>query len=397
MAGFGNTYNFNHGAYIDVGSSEHLNSLEKMTFSSWIKLNSTGKDQGVFGKSTSSNTGFYLIVQSNNLLKFSVKTQDGIDRRIYSNQALQADKWYHIDVMYDGKDLMIFIDGELDNIKTTYQQSSQMLHDPGVNMYIGNAYGLKFDGEIDEAMLWDRPLSVTQVREIMSIRPDSQLPGLVSYWPISEGFLTTTKDLAGVNNGNIISGNPSYWTESSAPLFKFMGTDSIIESKLVGDEEAGALYNITTDPNFGSVELIDASTGEFKYTPNPGTEGIDDFRYSISYGDYTTPEKIVKLSVKDSNSIEDNSITPASFELFQNYPNPFNPVTQIMFALAKSGDVKLSVYNISGQIVSELAKGVMDAGYHAVEFDGGRLNSGVYYYTLEVDGKTMAKKMVLTK
>jgi hypothetical protein len=34
--------------------------------------------------------------------------------------------------------------------------------------------------------------------------------------------------------------------------------------------------------------------------------------------------------------------------------------------------------------VAELANGVMNAGSHAVDFDGSKLNSGVYYYTLEV-------------
>jgi hypothetical protein len=88
---------------------------------------------------------------------------------------------------------------------------------------------------------------------------------------------------------------------------------------------------------------------------------------------------------------------PEITALFQNYPNPFNPVTQIRFALAKTADVKLSVYNIAGQIVAELASGTRQAGIHTVDFDGSKLNSGVYYYTLEGDGKTMTKKMLLVK
>jgi nitrous oxidase accessory protein NosD len=101
---------------------------------------------------------------------------------------------------------------------------------------------------------------------------------------------------------------------------------------------------------------------------------------------------------ENSNSVLGaEEIIPEFTELFQNYPNPFNPVTQIKFALAKTVDVKLSIYNISGQLVSHLASGTMNAGVHAVDFNGSRLNSGVYYYTLEVDGKAMTKRMVLTK
>jgi len=98
----------------------------------------------------------------------------------------------------------------------------------------------------------------------------------------------------------------------------------------------------------------------------------------------------------ESTDITD-AVIPATSKLYQNYPNPFNPVTQIRFDIAKTGNVKLSVYNINGQKVAELANGVMNAGIHSVEFDGSNLNSGVYYYTLETYGIRHTQKMILTK
>ncbi len=95
--------------------------------------------------------------------------------------------------------------------------------------------------------------------------------------------------------------------------------------------------------------------------------------------------------------VADKIALPSEVSLYQNYPNPFNPVTQIRFDLAKTSDVKLKVYNIGGQVVAELADGVMNVGNHAVDFDGSRLNSGVYYYTLEVNGKSYTHKMILMK
>jgi flagellar hook assembly protein FlgD len=95
--------------------------------------------------------------------------------------------------------------------------------------------------------------------------------------------------------------------------------------------------------------------------------------------------------------IEENiEFLPKEFNL-TNYPNPFNPVTQIKFALTKTTEVKLSVYNVNGQKIAELANGVLNAGKHTIEFDGSRLNSGVYYYTLETEGKSLTQKMVLMK
>ncbi|HQO10677.1 MAG TPA: C25 family cysteine peptidase [Clostridiales bacterium] len=101
------------------------------------------------------------------------------------------------------------------------------------------------------------------------------------------------------------------------------------------------------------------------------------------------------ISTTGINSNDD--LIPETAVLYQNYPNPFNPVTQIRFAIQEAGDVNLRVYNVSGQLVSELTKGTMVAGIHSVEFDGSRLNSGVYYYTLETDGISVTKKFVLMK
>jgi hypothetical protein len=107
---------------------------------------------------------------------------------------------------------------------------------------------------------------------------------------------------------------------------------------------------------------------------------------SPSYGDEKT----------EPTGITEN-IIPSTTMLYQNFPNPFNPVTQIKFALTKTAEMKLSVYNISGQKVAELANGMRQAGVHSLDFDGNRFNSGIYYYTLEVEGKTLTQKMILMK
>ncbi|MBN2834178.1 MAG: T9SS type A sorting domain-containing protein [Candidatus Delongbacteria bacterium] len=88
---------------------------------------------------------------------------------------------------------------------------------------------------------------------------------------------------------------------------------------------------------------------------------------------------------------------PTEIKLHQNYPNPFNPTTEIKFTLPTASDVKLNVYNINGQIVSELVNGSKEAGLHTVNFDASNYNSGMYFYTLEANGMSITKKMILTK
>jgi len=88
---------------------------------------------------------------------------------------------------------------------------------------------------------------------------------------------------------------------------------------------------------------------------------------------------------------------PSQFTLYQNYPNPFNPSTMIQFDLAKAGNVKLAVFDVTGRTVATLVDGAMSAGAHTVEFDGANLTSGVYFARLEMGGASQARKMALIK
>ena len=99
------------------------------------------------------------------------------------------------------------------------------------------------------------------------------------------------------------------------------------------------------------------------------------------------------------NSIHDNkNILNKEIILYQNYPNPFNPTTTIKFALSQAGAVKVNIYNVRGGKIAEVVNGYKKAGYHTVEFDGSKFTSGIYFYSLETNGRKIGmKKMILVK
>jgi hypothetical protein len=89
---------------------------------------------------------------------------------------------------------------------------------------------------------------------------------------------------------------------------------------------------------------------------------------------------------------------PDQFELSQNYPNPFNPSTKINFSLPVDSKVKLSIYDMSGKLVSTLINNEFkSANYYSLEFNGSNLSSGTYFYTIEAGSNVLTKKMVLIK
>jgi ligand-binding sensor domain-containing protein len=97
-----------------------------------------------------------------------------------------------------------------------------------------------------------------------------------------------------------------------------------------------------------------------------------------------------------NNNIITQSV-PGVYNLRQNYPNPFNPVTKINFTIPVEGNVKLTVFDITGREVASLLNGYQSAGDHTISFDGSQLTSGIYFYRLESGSFTETKKMVLTK
>lgn len=92
-----------------------------------------------------------------------------------------------------------------------------------------------------------------------------------------------------------------------------------------------------------------------------------------------------------------DAATVCEYALDQNYPNPFNPETNISFDIKEAGDVRLAIYNATGQIVAKLVEGELSAGRHTVRFDASSLPSGLYFYRLEAGEFRAAKKLVVIK
>ncbi len=92
-----------------------------------------------------------------------------------------------------------------------------------------------------------------------------------------------------------------------------------------------------------------------------------------------------------------SSVVPQKFSLYQNYPNPFNPATKIRFDLAENGFVNIIVYDAIGREVARQVSEEMNAGRYETAFDGSQYASGIYYYSLEVNGFKETRKMLMIK
>lgn len=108
----------------------------------------------------------------------------------------------------------------------------------------------------------------------------------------------------------------------------------------------------------------------------------------------------VEMVFKRTGLIESISSIPNGYKLFQNYPKPFNPGTVIEFELPRPEHVKLTIFNIKGQVVKVFADGYYPAGLSQVRWDGTNnkgigVAAGIYFYRIEAWQFNKIKKMLL--
>ncbi|MBN1480278.1 T9SS type A sorting domain-containing protein [candidate division KSB1 bacterium] len=104
-------------------------------------------------------------------------------------------------------------------------------------------------------------------------------------------------------------------------------------------------------------------------------------------------EPVNRLALK----VLGTTLLPSNYELQQNFPNPFNPTTTIRYAVPEETDVKITLYNALGGMVTTLVDRRMPAGYHSVEWNASSFSSGLYFYTLETAQFKDIKKMIVLK
>ncbi len=80
------------------------------------------------------------------------------------------------------------------------------------------------------------------------------------------------------------------------------------------------------------------------------------------------------------------------------YPNPFNPTTSVSFSLAKAGNVKVTVFNVKGEVVSVIVdKDFPESENNVVTWNGEGVGSGIYFFKVEANGFTAVEKAVMMK
>jgi len=145
---------------------------------------------------------------------------------------------------------------------------------------------------------------------------------------------------------------------------------------------------------------------------NYATVGMEDYMhfrgltatYAGEYADAITPlgaGRALKITTIPAdpylNAGKDEAELPVAFGLQDVYPNPFNSVAAISFGMERNGIAALSVWDLQGRMVAEIANGFFQSGRHSISYNAESLPSGLYFIRLASGGMMAQRKVVLLK
>ena len=201
----------------------------------------------------------------------------------------------------------------------------------------------------------------------------------------------------------------SIWQEYSDRAITLVGITAVNEGQInqfVIDN--GLTFPILKDtrsgPGIGTGVIYDQY-----YIPNQGSPYPRDFIIGTDGNVYYVNNEIdteymiaviemllagVNVSIKPGQ----NLITP-DIHIVKAYPNPFNGSTNIIYTLAKPGNITINIFELTGGLVSGYDLGLQQAGrqnFHWSPIGQGNvgLSSGMYLYQIE-NGKTFTDGKIL--
>ncbi|MCL4390573.1 LamG domain-containing protein, partial [Patescibacteria group bacterium] len=174
--GLGNARNFNGSTdYVAVTNESNFDFeyTQSFSLSVWVKYNGSGVYRNIFSKalSTSPYTGYTLRIDQDNGFGLVLIRQDSNYIWAHSTSSFNDGNWHFITATYNGNGqaggVNLYLDGQP---KTVLNYSAGTIGSilNNVNLTIGGAGAgaPAFSGSIDEAAVWNRALSTSEIQAL---------------------------------------------------------------------------------------------------------------------------------------------------------------------------------------------------------------------------------------
>jgi len=92
-----------------------------------------------------------------------------------------------------------------------------------------------------------------------------------------------------------------------------------------------------------------------------------------------------------------DKVIPEEISFSSAYPNPFNPVTMVSMSIPVEMEVHVTIHDMLGKEIVELANGVYSTGNYELDWDASYHASGIYIVKMIAGGQTNIQKLMLIK
>lgn len=302
-------------------------------------------------------------------------------------------KTYNFNISASGE-ILIYITGNAESYPIFNNSDKLKI------IFDGNDYGWNSDNSLNGDILGGKghsislPVKVNAGNHTLEIRTE-QTPF------ISDIIVVNSKNKKTIFNKNydqVASGSNSLWktiefNSNDLSILTFLISSSgSYDNNLrfeIDDKDLG--WNYTNGSNGNNLQNF-PNTTIITDTIGPGTHYLNIYK--------TGNPVLHNITIYGSETLTDISQNPAETFLpnsFDVYPNPFNITTNFQYKLSTPSKVKISVYNILGELILSLFNEYQNVGVHNFIWNADKLNSGIYFCTISTKDFIKTRKVILLK
>ena len=385
-----------------------LRSEASFTAEFWMKT--TGLDEAVLSTWTGQEQVAYpmeVVVDVSGRLRFFCG-QQGRHQSLVTPRPVADGRWHHVALAYDAGErrLQLLLNGRrVDALRNTQLPAPTQ----PVSVALGGrlapdaAFGDAapvngFSGWIDEVRLWPRARTAAEVRRTMrrTLGAD-EATGRVALTfdaPLPETLMARTAAATprptGLSFREPVTNLRATVRQEHIRLAWTANPDGL---------DAFIIERSTDGQRFDTIEraapttLVSETTSDgtrYRYTDHQARGQVVYYRVRQAFSDGTDRRSgVLKVGLGGDATNE--------VQLVGNFPNPFSESTTIAFEVRKRQAVQLSVWDLSGQRITELVNETKAPGYYELPFQASNLPSGTYFVRLQTSDQTASHKMILLK
>ena len=379
------------------------------TVECWLQTN--GLDEVVLSTWNGDNATAYpaeFVVDRGGRLRFYSGTGETY-QALRSGQPVADGAWHHVAAVYDAEagTLRLVVDGRVVDTLSGHAASPSRRSELAVGGRVGADSSTQagttplFSGRLDEIRVWGKARTVEVLQrmksrfvqedasseQVVRVGFDADENSVIQMWPSGARRVPATLSFQSRLRHLRAS------SRERTVTLRWVAGHTSVDTFVVERSADGTTFTevATLTPSQARHASRRAAT-EYTYTDEDVEGQVVYYQIRQRRADGRTQTSgMIKMGLGSSDS------SKAPVELIGNFPNPFAATTTVAYEVRKVQPITITVWDVTGKQIAEVARGRRQPGYHETAFDAEGLPSGTYFLRLQANDRTQSHRMVVLK